>query len=251
MIFVSYSHQDETWRKRFETIAKPLSKEIGIIFWSDQDIAAGKWEEQIKKAMGDAAAAVLLVSDQFLASDYIMENEVPYLLDAHHKRGLMIFWAYLEPCDLKRVPQITQFQAMKVGQLRPMSSMTDWEWKTVMVHGCGMIDDCFKKMETPDIDPGAKNRRLSQCTKDFVLLSRPARKRVEVLVYSPDKKWWKQPAINPGSRSATIYVGDANTKSGTGFKVVALTTAKPLADRHYLNIPEHRTKSEEITLFRA
>ena len=47
-------------------------------------------------------AAVLLVSDNFLASDYIMTKELPYFLGAYRERGLMIFWMYLEPCDLKR-----------------------------------------------------------------------------------------------------------------------------------------------------
>ncbi|MGA7928857.1 MAG: toll/interleukin-1 receptor domain-containing protein [Candidatus Sulfotelmatobacter sp.] len=76
MIFVSSSHADEKWRKQFETILKPQSRSEGIRFWSDRDIKAGEWEPQIKKAMKDAVAAVLLVSDNFLASDYIIEKEL-------------------------------------------------------------------------------------------------------------------------------------------------------------------------------
>lgn len=101
MIFVSYSHADEKWRKRFEIMSKPLSRSEGMRFWSDRDLKAGEWEPQIEKAMKDAVATVLLVSDNFLASDYIIDKELPLLLRAHKTRGLMIFWAYLEPCDLK------------------------------------------------------------------------------------------------------------------------------------------------------
>ena len=90
MIFVSYSHQDETWRKRFETMSKPLSRAESMRFWSDRDIKAGEWEKQIETAIQGAVAAVLLVSDNFLASDYIIEKELPYLLRAHKARGLMI-----------------------------------------------------------------------------------------------------------------------------------------------------------------
>jgi hypothetical protein len=72
-----------------------------------QRFESGKWEPQIDKAMSGAIAALLLVSDGFLASDYIMNKELPYLLKANEHRGLMIFWAYLEPCDLKRCPEIT------------------------------------------------------------------------------------------------------------------------------------------------
>lgn len=72
MIFVSYSYADEKWRKRFETISKPLSRFEKIQFWSDRDVKAGEWEPQIEKALKNCIAAVLLVSDNFLASDYII-----------------------------------------------------------------------------------------------------------------------------------------------------------------------------------
>jgi hypothetical protein len=45
VIFVSYSHQDETWRRRFEIMAKPLRRAKSMVFWSDKDIKAGEWEK--------------------------------------------------------------------------------------------------------------------------------------------------------------------------------------------------------------
>ena len=54
--------------------------------------------------MAGAVAAVLLVSPSFLASDYIINQELLYLLRAHETRGLMVIRAYLEPCDVKRYP---------------------------------------------------------------------------------------------------------------------------------------------------
>jgi TIR domain len=125
MIFVSYSHADEKWREGFELISKPMSRAIEIEFWSDKKIGAGTWETHIEAAMNRAEAAVLLVSPSFLASDYIIKKELPYLLKAHKDRGLMIFWAYLEPCDLKWHGDITRFQAMTFGnKLEPLSSLT-------------------------------------------------------------------------------------------------------------------------------
>jgi hypothetical protein len=56
MIFVSYNRHDEGWRKRFETISKPLSRSEGIKFWSDKDLEAGEWEPQIESAMQGAVA---------------------------------------------------------------------------------------------------------------------------------------------------------------------------------------------------
>jgi hypothetical protein len=251
MIFISYSHADDDWRKRFAVVSKPLSEAHKFTFWSDQDINAGKWEDQISKAIEGAEAAVLLVSDAFAASDYIMKKELPYLLKAHKERGLMIFWLYLEPCLLQYLPGITDFQAMTTGgNLKPLSSMTDWEWKSVMVAGCGMIDDYFKEKETPDIDPSVNGQALEKRTTNFTLLATPAQRFVEVLVYSSDKKWWTQWGVKAGSRTTTIQLGNDKTSTGTEFKVVALTTDTKLREDTYLNIPDHRTRSAEITLYR-
>ena len=64
----------------------------------------------------------------------------------------MIFWAYLEPCDVKRYPEITRFQAMKLASLEPMAKMTPWQWKQSMLNGCDMIDEFLKRLEQPHIN---------------------------------------------------------------------------------------------------
>lgn len=249
MIFVSYSHQDETWRKRFETMSKPLSRAESMRFWSDRDIKAGEWEKQIEEAMKGAVAAVLLVSDNFLASDYIVGKELPYLQQAHDKRNLMIIWAYLEPCDIKRYPQITRFQAMTLGGLKPMSQMNQWEWKQTMLRGCDMIDDFLKELERPSVNQAIEGKSFPK-TAEIPLLTKPARRRVEVLVYAADKKWWRQSGVAVGKRTARIQLGTDTTKPGTRYSVIAMTTERPLAHQTYLSLPEYRTKSREITLIR-
>jgi len=249
MIFVSYSHQDETWRKRFETMAKPLSRAESMRFWSDKDIRAGEWEKQIEAAMRGAVAAVLLVSDNFLASDYIIEKELPHLMRAHAERNLMIFWAYLEPCDVRRYKQITKFQAMTLGDLKPMSAMNQWEWKQAMLKGCDLIDGFLKNLERPYINPAVIGKSFPKIAK-IPLLARPARRRIDVLVYSADKKWWRQAGIDIGKITAKIQLGNDATKKGEKYKVVAMTTEKPLAQQTYLNLPDCRTRSKEITLIR-
>jgi hypothetical protein len=249
MIFVSYSHGDEAWRKRFEIMSKPLARAESMLFWSDRDIRAGEWEPQIERAMKGAIAAVLLVSDNFLASDYIIQKELPYLLRAHESRGLMIFWAYLDPCDIKRYPQIRRFQAMTEGSLKPMSKMTPWEWKQTMLRGCEMIDEFLKTLEQPRINPAVLGKTLPRVAY-VPLLGRAARRRVEVLVYAGNK-WWRQAPIMPGANSAKINLGDAATKKGTKFKTVAITTEQPLTAPTYSNLPDFRTKSHELTLIRG
>jgi hypothetical protein len=252
MIFVSYSHADENWRRRFKKISTPLGRTEGFRFWSDRNLTLGEWEPQIERAMQGAVAAVLLVSDSYVASDYIVRKEWPYLLRAHRERKLMILWAYLEPCDLKRNPgrAISRFQAMTLGELEPMSKMTDWRWKETMLRGCDMIDEFLKTLERPSITRDIIGRSFPRIADSVPLLAKPARRQVEVLVYSANKKWWRQPPIKAGDTKTRIFLGDDRTKPGTPFKVVVMTTQEPLTEQTYINLPDHRTKSEEITLVR-
>jgi hypothetical protein len=249
MIFVSYSHGDKAWRKRFEIISKPLSRAESMEFWSDEDIKMGEWEQQIEAKMKDAIAAVLLVSDNFLASEYIVEKELPYLIRASKTRDLKIIWAYLEPCDLKRFPQINKFQAMTLGEIKPMAAMNQWEWKQTMLKGCEMIDEFLMDRERPSINGAVVGKPFPRIAK-LPLLAKPARRRVEVLVYA-GQKWWRQPSINPGMTTTTIFLGDGTTKKGTPFTVTAMTTDKPLPQSTFLSLPECRTKSKEFVLVRG
>jgi len=250
MIFVSFSHADEKWRKRFEIMSKPLSRSEGIRFWSDRDIQAGEWEKQIEKAMQGAVAAVLLVSDNFLASDYIISRELPYILRATRERGLKVCWAYLEPCDLKRHPEITKFQGMTRGTLEPLSKMTDWQWKETMLRGCDMIDDVLKNLERPVINRTLRHKSFPRIADRVLLLAKPPRRDVEVLVYA-GKKWWRQRPIRAGTTETKIFLGDDQTEKGAKFTVIAMTTEKPLTRQSYPNLPDHRTKSDEIALLRG
>jgi hypothetical protein len=133
---------------------------IERVVWSDKKLKAGEWKPQLEAAMKGAIACVLLVSDNFLASNFVRTIELPYLLEAYEKRVLMVFWAYLEPCDIKRFPSITRFQAMTLGDLKSMAQMNQWEWKQTMLKGCDMIDEFLKDLEAPIINQKIIGKRF-------------------------------------------------------------------------------------------
>lgn len=124
-LFISYSHKDKEYLSRLLVHLRPLEKSKLIDAWNDTRIVPGqKWREEIEKALEAAAVAVLLVSADFLASNFIVDNELPPLLESASKQGTVILPVILTPCRFARDKNLSVFQAVNTPNT-PLSGMDE------------------------------------------------------------------------------------------------------------------------------
>jgi hypothetical protein len=111
-LFVSYSHADEEWLRELREWLQPLEQRQLIKIWVDTEIKPGtEWEKEIEKSLAAAKAALLLVSDNFIASKFIATKELPKLLQAAQVGGVLILWLAVRKIT-KMNAEIGKYQAL-------------------------------------------------------------------------------------------------------------------------------------------
>jgi hypothetical protein len=102
-IFISYKHavSNKKVLDRLLFQLYDLEKKGLIDVWSDLKIEPGMiWPPEIEKALSSATVAVLLVSVEFMASDFIREKELPVLLERAGRQEVTILPLILDAAIL-------------------------------------------------------------------------------------------------------------------------------------------------------
>ncbi|HWS84766.1 MAG TPA: toll/interleukin-1 receptor domain-containing protein, partial [Ktedonobacteraceae bacterium] len=141
--FISYSHKDLKYLSELR-VHLTLYERMGMInSWDDTKIQPGaKWREEINKALQSAKVAILLISADFLASDFIATNELPPLLVAAEKEGATILPVILRPC-LFMDTDLAQFQTVNVPS-NPLSRMAPGRRDEVWSRVAELVRDALK-----------------------------------------------------------------------------------------------------------
>lgn len=112
-IFISYSHADAHWLEELKKSLKVLSRySENVEYWEDTQLRVGdKWKKEIEAAIERANVAILLVSTDFLASDFVSTDELPPLLKKAEENGTRILPLIVSPCDYE-ISVLEEFQAV-------------------------------------------------------------------------------------------------------------------------------------------
>lgn len=123
-VFISYAHEDKVLS---ETLIKHLSnlKRQGIIKeWYDHQIGAGEeWEGEILEHLNSAEVILLLISTDFMASDYCYDVEVKHAMERHEAGEARVIPVILRPCDWNNAP-FSKLQALP-SDAKPITRWSD------------------------------------------------------------------------------------------------------------------------------
>jgi len=104
-VFFSYSHKDEKMREKLEKHLSALRRENVIAAWHDRKIMPGTaWRDQLDEHIKTADIILLLISAEFLNSDYCYDIELKLAMARHEAGEARVVPIILRPCDWSTTP---------------------------------------------------------------------------------------------------------------------------------------------------
>ena len=151
-LFISYAHRDEELKSQLDKHLTPLKLQKVIDKWSDRQIEGGQdWAHQIDSNLKSADIILLLVSPDFVSSDYCAGIELKAAMTRYRDGDAIVVPVILEPCDWKWL-EFGKLQATpKDGK-----AITDWAninsafldvTNTIRQVAQGLLDKRQKKLD--------------------------------------------------------------------------------------------------------
>jgi hypothetical protein len=119
--FISYSHKNKKELEELHKYLRYIEQKKRLCIWGDKSIQTGDdWLQAIEEALARATVAVLLITADYFASDFITGKELPVLLRATREGKLTLLSVIVGPCLFHETP-LAQFQALNEKPLALMS----------------------------------------------------------------------------------------------------------------------------------
>jgi len=142
-VFISYSHSDREYIDNLRPHLEMLKKTTNIKWWDDTQIKSGEqWRKEINKALLKTKIAVLMVSANFFASDFVWNEEYPQILKAAEDSGATILWLPVSHCYYEDT-EIAGYQAV-TDPKNPLARCTPAEQDEAYTNLVKRIKELFR-----------------------------------------------------------------------------------------------------------
>ncbi|AMJ64303.1 hypothetical protein AXW84_01815 [Hymenobacter sp. PAMC 26628] len=220
-VFISYSHADERWRKLVEKHLAPLGRDHSLRVWSDQSLKPGEpWLARIKRELATAKVGIMLVSANFMASDFIHSDELPPLLLAAKKEGVTLLTVVVGHCHFANSP-LSKLQAFNKPD-KPLEALTLPQRNKEMARLCALLMKIF------GLKPGVAKPAATKAATAKQTATPKAPKQATAAAAKPE------PAAEAATKAKAIAKRKAIAKKAADAKKlatekVAATPKKPAA----------------------
>jgi len=146
-LFISYSHsgEDQKLLQHVRTHLKPLERGFGVKVWLDAEIRPGeKWLEKILEALSTTRMALVLMSPDLLASEFVMSKELPLLLNAERKGEVTLLQLILRPCLLDSIEGLSQIQTVNSPE-EPLYGLKPVKRDRILVELARLVENEFRR----------------------------------------------------------------------------------------------------------
>lgn len=149
-IFISYSHKDEKIKNDLVTHLYALKASDKVEIFDTMSISPGQeWSSTIQKEIAEADIILLLISSDFLASDYIINQELPAILKRHEEKGQVVIPVIARPALWTNAPELRKLQVWP-RDARPLSGLSILELDNELADLSKRISDIVDVIKKDD-----------------------------------------------------------------------------------------------------
>ena len=112
-LLISFAPVDRALKDKLVQHLTMFARLAGVDLWSADRVAAGQeWRREIADALGRADVALLLISAEFLASEFLQDVELPILVERRRNAGLKVIPVLLRSCHWEVVPWLANLSML-------------------------------------------------------------------------------------------------------------------------------------------
>jgi TIR domain len=150
-VFISYAHEDRLLRDKLATHLSNLRRQKIISDWYDGDISPGtEWRTQLMNHLNTAQIILLLISADFMDSDFCYSIEMDLAIKRHDADQARVLPIILRPVDWKGAP-FAKLQILP-SEAKPITTWEDKDeaFRNVVQGIRNAIDDLQKQGKAPN-----------------------------------------------------------------------------------------------------
>jgi hypothetical protein len=148
LVFICYCRKDKKWLNEMRKMLAPVIKGNVVPVWHDQSIRPGKeWRREIATALRKTKVGVLLVTKNFLASEFINKVELKYLRENARTNRIKLLPVSVGHCMWEKSP-LARLQFVN-DPLKPLEQCHGPNRDRLLKEVCEKIEEAYNEHSQP------------------------------------------------------------------------------------------------------